>query len=92
MLCIAVAGNESWLGVGGEPVADLLNGTTGDGFSPPQTTTLEPWYTSGQNAEWTTINGAYNPTIAMTVRHPSEYPEPCPLHAAPSTAADHSHH
>ena len=74
----ATTGNESWLGIGGEPAADLLNSTVGDGFDPPQTTTLEPWYTSGQNAEWTTLNGAYNPTIAMTVRRPFRHPSPSP--------------
>ena len=70
-----MVGNESWLGIGGEAVPDLENGTVGDGFDPPQTTTLEPWYTSGQNAEFTTINGAYSPVIAMTVRTPSLNPQ-----------------
>ena len=84
-----MAGNESWLGIGGEPVADVLNATVGDGFDPPQTTTLEPWYTSGQNAEWTTLNGAYNPTIAMTVRHPFKHPNPSPGF---ELCRGHSHH
>ena len=38
---------------------------TGDAWAP--TVTEEPFYSSGENAEFTTINGVYDPILSMTV-------------------------
>lgn len=48
----------SWAGAGGA-------NSTGDDWSP--TVTKEEFYVSGQNAQFTVINGVYSPTITMTV-------------------------
>ena len=57
--CSCCAGGGTWDNVGDE------NGTAagaGTGIS------LQPFYTSGANGEFTLVNGAYQPTINMTVR------------------------
>lgn len=52
------AGTGLWAGSGGA-------NSTGDDWDP--TVTKEEFYTSGQNAQFTVINGVYSPTITMKV-------------------------
>ncbi len=52
------AGTGLWAGAGGE-------NSTGDDWEP--TVTKEAFYTSGQNAQFTVINGVFSPIINMKV-------------------------
>ena len=52
------AGAGAWKGVGG------VN-STGNSWDP--SVSEEPFYTSGQSAQFTIINGVYQPIISMTV-------------------------
>lgn len=51
-------GTGSWVGSGGD-------NSTGDDWDP--TVSKEAFYVSGQNAQFTVINGVYSPIITMTV-------------------------
>lgn len=55
--CRAGAGN--WTGVNGD-------NSTGDGWD--LSLSEEPFYVSGENSQFTVINGVYEPIIKMTVR------------------------
>ena len=56
MKCNAGAGN--WTGVNGD-------NSTGDGWDP--SVSEEEFYVSGENSQFTIINGVYQPILSMTV-------------------------
>ena len=74
------AGN--WTNVGTE------NGTA---FGLDTGVSLQPFYSSGPDAELTLVNGMYQPAIAMTVRRPHQAPAASRtgLHAQPAPTARH---
>ena len=53
------AGAGNWTGVNGD-------NSTGDDWAP--SVSKEPFYVSGDNSQFTVINGVYQPIIQMTVR------------------------
>ena len=53
------AGAGNWTGVNGD-------NSTGDDWAP--SVSEEPFYVSGDNSQFTVINGVYQPIIQMTVR------------------------